>query len=413
MMPEILSIRLEFILFALTLVGVAVFHKATTWVAAIGLLSILTVKFIFLPKFSLTTHLFGGAHGEGEWQVLLNLAGLILGFGILAKHFEDSKLPEIIPHYLPADWRGGFILLVIIFIISSFLDNIAAAMIGGAIAHVVFKGKIHIGYLAAIIAASNAGGSGSVVGDTTTTLMWIDGVAPFDVLHAYLAAICALLTFGIFASLQQHKMQAIVDEYRTKHPVDGYKLSVVILVLALAIAANYLLDMPAVGVWAAILLGAIIAPTPWEEVRKSLPGTLFLLALVASASLMPVEDLPKASWHSTFLLGFVSAVFDNIPLTKLCLTQGGYDWGILAYAVGFGGSMLWFGSSAGVALSNQYPEIRNTGAYLKKSWHVTLAYILGFFFLLSVLGWNPHKPHKQSHSDKEHYNEYNETQKTE
>ena len=413
MMPELFSIRLEFILFALTLVGVAVFHKATTWVAAIGLLSILAVKFIFLPKFSLLTHLFGGAHGQGEWMVLLNLAGLILGFGILAKHFEDSKLPEIIPHYLPANWRGGFLLLAAIFVISSFLDNIAAAMIGGAIAHVVFKGKIHIGYLAAIIAASNAGGSGSVVGDTTTTLMWIDGVAPLDVLHAYIAAIGALLIFGFFASVQQNKLQPIVDEYRIKHPIDGYKLGVVILVLVLAIAANYWLDMPAIGVWAAILFGAIITPTPWQEVKNSLPGTLFLLALVASASLMPVEDLPKASWHSTFILGFVSAVFDNIPLTKLCLTQGGYDWWMLAYAVGFGGSMLWFGSSAGVALSNQYPEIRNTGAFLRKSWHVTVAYIAGFVLLMAVLGWNPHKPHKQTKSDKGNYNEYSEPQKAE
>ena len=48
----------------------------------------------------------------------------------------------------------------------------------------VFRGKVHIGYLAAIVAASNAGGSGSVVGDTTTTMMWIDGVSPLSVLEA-------------------------------------------------------------------------------------------------------------------------------------------------------------------------------------------------------------------------------------
>ena len=73
---------------------------------------------------------------------------------------------------LPEDWKGGFVMLVMVFVISSFLDNIAAALIGGAMAHQLFKGKVHIGYLAAIVAASNAGGSGSVVGDTTTTMMW-------------------------------------------------------------------------------------------------------------------------------------------------------------------------------------------------------------------------------------------------
>ena len=57
----------------------------------------------------------------------------------------------------------------------------------------VFRGKVHIGYLAAIVAASNAGGSGSVVGDTTTTMMWIDGVSPLAVLDAYVAAAVALV----------------------------------------------------------------------------------------------------------------------------------------------------------------------------------------------------------------------------
>ena len=110
---------------------------------------------------------------------------------------------------------------------------------------------------------------------------------------------------------------------------------------------------------------------------------------------MPVNDLPAATWQTAFSLGFVSAVFDNIPLTKLCLEQGGYDWGVLAYAVGFGGSMVWFGSSAGVALSNIFPEMRSVVDYVKKGWFVILAYIIGFFIMLGVVGWHPHAPHKK------------------
>ena len=98
----------------------------------------------------------------------------------------------MLPRFLPDDWKGAFVLLVLIFVLSSFLDNIAAAIIGGTVAASVFKGRVHIGYLAAIVAASNGGGSGSVVGDTTTTMMWIDGVDPFDVVHAYVAAVVAL-----------------------------------------------------------------------------------------------------------------------------------------------------------------------------------------------------------------------------
>ena len=84
----------------------------------------------------------------------------------------------------------------------------------------------------------------------------------------------------------------------------------------------------------------------------------------------------------------MSAVFDNIPLTALALKQGGYDWGYLAYAVGFGGSMIWFGSSAGVALANMYPEAKSVGLWLRHGSHVAVAYVIGFFLMLSIIGWH-------------------------
>lgn len=393
--PSIAGIRIEFILFALTLVGVAVFHHKTMYVALIGLASILLFKFVFAADFSLFNHLMGSPAREGEWRTLINLMGLLFGFAILAKHFEESGVPDVLPNYLPSGWKGGMVLLFAIMFISSFLDNIAAAMIGGTIALVVFKGKVHIGYLAAIVAASNAGGAGSVVGDTTTTLMWIDGVNPLDVTHAFIGSIAAFAIFGVFGSIQQDRYQPIQKDASPGASVHWGKLLIVFVILIAAIVTNYTLDFPAVGVWVAILAGAIFLKTPWGELKNSWQGTIFLMALVTSASLMPVEELPKASWISAFILGFVSSVFDNIPLTKLCLEQGGYDWGILAFSVGFGGSMIWFGSSAGVALSNKFPEARSVTRYIRQGWHVTVAYIISFFVMLGVAGWHPHTPHRK------------------
>jgi hypothetical protein len=144
----------------------------------------------------------------------------------------------------------------------------------------------------------------------------------------------------------------------------------------------------------AVLLSAPLRRPDWEVLPESFKGSIFLLSLVLSATMMPVEKLPAASWQTALGLGFVSSVFDNIPLTALAINQGGYDWALLAYAVGFGGSMIWFGSSAGVALSNMYPEARSVGRWLVHGWHVTIAYVLGFFALLFVLGWHPNPPHK-------------------
>jgi Na+/H+ antiporter NhaD/arsenite permease-like protein len=109
--------------------------------------------------------------------------------------------------------------------------------------------------------------------------------------------------------------------------------------------------------------------------------------------MMPVEHLPTASWQTAFGLGFLSAVFDNIPLTALALKQGGYDWGFLAYTVGFGGSMIWFGSSSGVALSNMYPEAKSVGKWLRHAWYIPVAYVISFFVMLIVWNWHPDAPH--------------------
>jgi Na+/H+ antiporter NhaD/arsenite permease-like protein len=309
----------------------------------------------------------------------------------------------ILPKFLPDDWRGAFLLLVMVWFISSFLDNIAAALIGGAMAHQLFRAKVHVGYLAGIVAASNAGGAFSVVGDTTTTMMWIAGVHPGQVFEAIVASTVALLISGIIAAKQQHAYSPILKNAHGHTKVDWARVGIVLLILVFAIITNVLMNtrfpsvadnFPAIGVavWAAILISVGIRRPDWEILPENLKGTIFLLSLVTMASMMPVEELPPASLAVALGLGFVSAVFDNIPLTALALKQGGYDWGFLAYAVGFGGSMIWFGSSAGVALSNMYPEAKSVGNWLRHGWHVALAYVVGFAVMAAVLGWHPEAP---------------------
>ena len=391
----------EFILFAATLLGVALFHNHTLAVALGGLTVIIAFKLLF-TGFAAGPGLGGLVDHLGhEWVLLANLLGLLLGFALLARHFEDSHIPQLLPRFLPEGWLGGFVLLVMIFVLSSFLDNIAAALIGGTIAAGVFRYRVHIGFLVAIVAASNAGGSGSVVGDTTTTMMWISGVDPLDVLHAYVAAGVALVVFGIPAAIQQHRYQPVVREVPEGTRVDWARVGIVALILIIAIAANVLVNLHfkdladsfpflGVAVWVVILATQGIRRPAWSLMPETIKGSIFLLSLVMCASMMPVERLPPASWYSALSLGFVSAVFDNIPLTALALKQGGFDWGMLAYAVGFGGSMIWFGSSAGVALSNLYPQAKSVGAWLTHGWHVTLAYVIGFLALMLTLGWQPH-----------------------
>jgi hypothetical protein len=238
-------------------------------------------------------------------------------------------------------------------------------------------------------------------------MMWIDGVDPRDVMEAYVAATVALVVCGIPAAIQQQRYSPILKHERPHTRVDWPRLGIVFFILIAAIVTNVVMNVafpeisdhfPFIGaaVVIAILVSVPLRRPDWQVLPESIKGSIFLLSLVLAATMMPVEKLPAASWQTAMGLGFVSSVFDNIPLTALALKQGGYDWGYLAYAVGFGGSMIWFGSSAGVALSNMYPEAKSVGRWLFHGWHVALAYVLGFFVLLFVLGWHPNPAHKAS-----------------
>ena len=404
-LPSIAGIPLDFFLFAGVLAGVALFHHHTLRVALIGLAVITAYKLLFSP-FHGIAGLAGLATLLGhEWVTIANLFGLLLGFALLSKHFEESCVPAVLPRFLPDDWKGGFVMLVLVFVLSSFLDNIAAAMIGGTMATVLYRGRLHIGFLAAIVAASNAGGAGSVVGDTTTTMMWIAGVSPVQVFEAYVAAIPALLFFGVIAARQQQAYQPISSDAPAGIKIDGGRLWVVAFILVAAVASNVYFNLkhpevlnrvPVIGlaVWVAIVLTMFLRRPDWSLLPGATRGSIFLLSLVLCASMMPVETLPTPSWQTALGIGFVSAVFDNIPLTALALHQGGYDWGFLAYAVGFGGSMIWFGSSAGVALAGMFPQARSVGAWLRGGWHVAVGYLIGFACLLFALGWHPDAPVK-------------------
>ncbi|MBF8274177.1 MAG: hypothetical protein HW380_3282 [Magnetococcales bacterium] len=398
--PAVAGIPLDFFLFALVLLGVALFHNNTLQVGLIGVTGIIIYKLIF-TGFKHGTGIAGlTLHFQHEWVILANLLCLLMGFALLSNHFEHSKIPDILPRFLPDGWKGGFVLLALVFFISSFLDNIAAALIGGAVAKIVFRGKVHIGYIAGIVAASNAGGSGSVVGDTTTTMMWIAGISPAAVIHAYAGALFALFITGIPAALQQDKLSPIQANHSLNVKIDGARVFIVAFILIVAVAVNMVVNIKfneisdtfpfiGVGVWVALLVTIPLRNPEWKIMPETFKGSIFLLSLVVCASLMPVEKLPVASWQAALSLGYVSAVFDNIPLTALAIKQGGYDWGVLAYSVGFGGSMIWFGSSAGVALSNTFPEAKSVGQWLRHGWHVTLAYTVGFFIMMSLVGWHP------------------------
>jgi Na+/H+ antiporter NhaD/arsenite permease-like protein len=390
----ILGIPVEFVIFGLTLSGVALLHHHALAVAATGLTAVIALHFLEAPTLATAAGDIVVHFGE-EWVVLANLLLLLLGFAVVSNQFEKSNLPEAIPSLLPDGWLGGLTLLALVFCLSSFLDNIAGAIIGGVVARHVFPHGVTIGFQAAIVSAANAGGAGSVIGDTTTTMMWISGIGALELIPAFIGAFAAFAVFGPFAARAQQRKSPLVRHHAADLVIDWTRAAVVVVVLGTVVTVNVVANSnfpeleelaPALGLglWTAVLVTSPVRSPDWSVLREALKGALFLVTLVALASFMPVDRLPDPSPLSVLGLGFLSAVFDNIPLTALALNQGGYDWPLLAYAVGFGGSMVWFGSSAGVALTNLYPEGRSVFQWLRLGWFIPIAYVFGFLAMLAV-----------------------------
>jgi len=101
--PAAFGIPVDFILFGMTLLGVALFHKYTLQVALTGLIVIALYKVGFTGfktgdgLVGLIEHLFH------EWVIIVNLFCLLVGFALLSNHFERSHLPLLLPRYLPDD----------------------------------------------------------------------------------------------------------------------------------------------------------------------------------------------------------------------------------------------------------------------------------------------------------------------
>ena len=315
--PLVFGISVDFVLFGMTLLGIALFHQHTLRVALARSVTIAIYELLFTGFKTGPGVMELVLHVGHEWVILANLLCLLMGFALLSRHFEKSHVPVVLSKHLPQDWKGGFVLLVIVWILSSFLDNIAGALIGGAMAHQLFRAKVHVGYLAAIVGASNAGGAWSVLGDTTTTMMWIAGISPARVFTAIIASTVALFIFGIPAAIQQNKHSPILRGAHAHTHVDWTRVGVVGLILVLAIATNVTVNMkfskqadhfPFIGMTllVAILLSIPARRPDWEVLPKAFKGSIFLLSLLLCASMMPVEKLPLPTWETALGLGFLS-----------------------------------------------------------------------------------------------------------
>ena len=316
-------------MFVSMLLGILFLHDYNVEVALGGLAALMLYN-AYTGDAGYTPHM--GEHFVHEAGSLLNLGFMIAGFAVLAKTFEESKLGDAMPRWLPDDWRGGAMLICMVCVMSAFLDNIAACLIGGVVAKEVFKDRkgrtrLTVGYIAALVMASNLGGAPSPIGDTTTIMIVNAGIPSDRVLAGVPGVMVGCLVLAYFAGRQQDAHQRILKDEAKGTTVNLRIVMAVIVTLIFVIIGTLTIHLTSVGVWAGLIVAGAFAfhHIPWREgwAHSTVRSSLFLVALVACASLMP-KFLPAPSWGSTLGLGVMSAFFDNIPLTDLAIRQGGF-----------------------------------------------------------------------------------------
>ena len=147
-----------------------------------------------------------------------------------------------------------------------------------------------------------------------------------------------------------------------------------------------------VGVWVALAgLACRCAGPTGRYCRRPFKGTLFLLALVICASMMPVEKLPAASWQTRVRARIRLGGVRQHPADRARVEAGRLRLGIsrlrgrlrrlddLVRIVGRGRAVQ--------------PVSRGEigGRWVRGGWHVAIAYVIGFFVMLAVIGWHPRR----------------------
>lgn len=317
-----------------------------------------------------------------RFHLLWNLAAILPGFALVSYYFEHSGAAAGIARSRLA--RTDARILWCVFFLSTVLDNIAAAMIGATVVAGVYGRHPPFKLIVAIVMASNLGGAPSPVGDTTTVMIFLADVCPVtDLFKGLVAVIPVQFLLTVWAS--RHAEKRLSDEQirdraereaersdRELHVPHRKHLSVSWrgmwpLLGVVGLLVGNVADHPALGLWAGMLLGLAIGRIRLngKELLRAVPNAAFLVTLVATAELLPLDEVKPFLNRMTrdelaILLGLKSAWLDNIPLTAVALSIGGFGWGLLAYCVGVGGSSLWFGSSAGVAVGQTFPEAHDT-----------------------------------------------------
>jgi Na+/H+ antiporter NhaD/arsenite permease-like protein len=319
-----------------------------------------------------------------------------------SKGFISAIVQRLLPSNV-SERSLMFIIGIFAFIFSSFADNVTATLVSLAVVtSLKLDVKKRLKYATLIIFAVNSGGVSLITGDVTTLMIFMaDKVTIANLLILVLPSLLGVMVLAAFLSM---KMKGQVVLEKSTAPIEKTDIAIALVfvsTIAGTLIANVLYGIPPVlcflfGLSVMFLLAQFlqrkktnknilnyIREVEYDALLFFL-GVLLLVGIlkevgVLSSFTVLYEHMPAIEVN--YLVGFMSSVIDNVPLTAALLKADVHmevtEWLTLTYATGVGGSILVIGSAAGIIAMSKVKEL-NFVSYLRNVGYLTIAYSVGY-----------------------------------
>lgn len=304
-------------------------------------------------------------------------------------------------------WVTGFIA----FFLSPIADNLTTALILSTVLITIEKKRKDFLVPGAIniVVAANAGGAWSPFGDITTLMAWTAGKGSFgDFLFLFPASIVGYLITAVLLAKFVPNEKPEFDATKEQNPVmaEGAKVVMALGVFTIfcAVMSHQVLHLPAM--WGMMFGLSLLKVYSYGLKRKygvdhfnifhsmakienntlmfffgilAAVGALYFVGWLALAAVVYDPNVLGPTW-SNIGVGFLSAIVDNVPVMSAVLkaspTMGLDQWMLVTLTAGVGGSMISFGSAAGVGVMGKLHGIYTFGAHMKYSWTIVIGYFV-------------------------------------
>lgn len=337
-------------------------------------------------------------------------------FSIVVFLLAAMVLVEVLVHYRVFDYvqakmearhlgpkQQFWFLTILTFILSAFLNNLTVTIVMIQIARKFFWRNNLLVVAVSIIVASNAGGAFSPIGDITTLMLWFadkftaSEVIAGAILPSFL--LCAVTSWLLSRKMEapeSRTIEAACKECPRLSKTDRTVVASVMLAFLLPVVARFFNIPPVLGILLGVGLTWLVVDSFRQFTKEQthlnasiesfvqktdIASIMFFIGILLSVA--AIDALGVLDHISTLIygaqttgsvivgntiLGMISGLFDNIPLTAMAIsilhTADTALWVLLAIAVGTGGSFFLVGSASGVVAAGMLPKL-TFGKYLK------------------------------------------------